>query len=261
MIGNLTFTLYEIFGYVFPGGVAFLAFVVLYWALFVPGVPLGIATFQPGLVTWISVIAASYALGHASQAVGNKLFHAAEKSTLDSQAGSAPSWLREQAQQSARRILNVNSDQLEPRWVFRALDEYALQTGKDGDRDMFVYREGFYRGTALSLFFLSAALLVRIFIPGTSIHFTKGMFYVSYLELLVTAVFVGGIGFLFVRRYQRFAEYRITRAVLAAIVLQNTPSAPGIPGNPSPVGLPTTGNPAQDLQQRPAETNGKTTLP
>src|SRR6266436_4924062 len=140
-MNNFSFTLYEVFGYVFPGGVAFLAFVILYWAFFVPAVPLGIATFQPGLVTWTSVIVASYALGHAAQAVGNMIFRGAEKSALDSQSGTLPLWLRERARQLTGEIFKVDADRVEPGWIFRTLDEYALQAGKDGDRDMFVYRE------------------------------------------------------------------------------------------------------------------------
>ncbi|MBZ5696771.1 MAG: hypothetical protein LAN36_15605 [Acidobacteriia bacterium] len=154
-MGNLTFTLYEIFGYAMPGGVALLALLIFYWALFVPRMALGIAHFQVGLVTWIAVTLASYILGHAVQGIANACFPSVERSVLDSQHGSAPHWMRERAQHAARAILGVTSEipsQLEPRWVFRALDEYALQNGKDGDREIFVYREGFYRGTALSLF-------------------------------------------------------------------------------------------------------------
>jgi hypothetical protein len=38
------------------------------------------------------------------------------------------------------------------RWAVRVLDEYSVQNGKPGDRDVFVYREGFYRGCAIALF-------------------------------------------------------------------------------------------------------------
>jgi len=221
-MGNLAFTLYEVFGYVLPGGITFLAFVVLYWAFFVPAVPVNIASFQAGLVTWAAVTLASYVLGHAVQAVGNLCFHGAENSALGAEHGSAPTWMRERARQAAIEILDVGSDQqLEPRWLFRVLDEYALQTGKEGDREIFVYREGFYRGTALSLFLLSAVLLVRTFIPGASILFTRGLFYVSFWQLLLTAAILSGVAYLFVRRYQRFAEYRVTRAVLSALVIRN----------------------------------------
>ena len=235
----------------------FLALVLLYWAFFVPCIPLGIATFEPGLVTWASVLVASYALGHAAQGVANKIFPKAEKSALDSASGKLPSWLRKRAQQTAAEILKVNPGEIEPGWVFRTLDEYALQTGKDGDRDIFVYREGFYRGTALSLFFLSAALLVRLFVPGSSIQFTRSLVAVSHLELMLTALIVAGVGYLFLRRYQRFAEYRITRSVLAALVMRRiSPDKDfGAPGSQSYDG-PTSSNPNQASQPGNTEANG-----
>lgn len=224
MMGTLSFTLYEVWGYLLPGGMTLLAFVVLYWSCFVPGVPLGIPNFRAGSLTWIAVIMASYVLGHAVQAVGNVFFREVEISVLNSHKGRAPTWIRERARQAASEILKVVPDQLEPRWIFRTLDEYALQIGNVGDRDIFVYREGFYRGTALSLFILSVALLVRMFVPGASILFTKGLFYLSFWELLTTVLLVASVGYLFVRRYQRFAEYRVTRAILAALVVQGAPA-------------------------------------
>lgn len=221
MVGNLAFTLYEVFGYLLPGGITFIAFAVLYWASFVARMPLGIADFQAGLVTWVAVTITSYVLGHAVQGVGNICFHGMEGSVLDSENGSAPLWMRECARKAAAGILDVGADdQIESRWLFRVLDEFALQSCKDGDREIFVYREGFYKGTSLSLFLLSAALLVRMVVPGACISFTKGPFQILWYEVLVTAAIVGGVAFIFVRRWQRFADYRITRAVLAALVAQ-----------------------------------------
>jgi hypothetical protein len=216
---KLSFTLYEIFGYLLPGGIVFVAFVVLYWALFVPSFPLGIATFQVGLVTWVCVTLASYILGHAAQAVANEYFCVVEKTVLDSQ----PAWMRERALQSARDLLQVAAPEVESRWIVAALDEYTVQSGTAGDREIFVYREGFYRGMALSLFFLSLAIVVRMVFAGASIRFTKGLFLVSWPELFTTAAVIGGIGYLFLERYRRFAEYRITHAIVAALVLQGTP--------------------------------------
>ena len=246
-MGNFTFTLYEVFGYLLPGGVTLIGFVVLYWASFMPGMPLGIASFQAGPVTWVSVSLASYLLGHAWQAIGNLCFHGVEDSLLSSQNGSAPAWMRERARLAASEFLKVNPDQLDPRWIFSALDEYTVQIGKIGDRDLFVYREGFYRATALSLFFLSATLFLRTFVPGASIMFTKGLFHVPGWEAFVTAVLISGAGYLFVRRYKRFAEYRVTHAVLSALVMSST--------------MPSTSKPSQVSQPRPTESNGKATLP
>lgn len=220
MLGNLAFTLYEVFGYLLPGGVVLLGILMLFWAFFVPGVPLGFATYQPGLVTWTALVVASYLLGHGVQGVGNVLLTGAEDAVL-SPTGTAPQWMRLRAAQLARNLLALGWDEIKPGWVVRTLDEYSVQAGEPGDRDMFVYREGFYRGAAIALFFLSIALLVRAWIPGAAIQFTVGLFYISTQEILLTALITSGVGRIFVRRYRRFAEYRITRAVLAALVLEN----------------------------------------
>src|SRR6266568_2878749 len=137
MLDKLTFTLYEIFGYLLPGSVAFVGFGLLYWGLFAPTVPLGVADFQPGLVTWSAIIIASYLLGHAAQAVGNRLLGGIEESAL---AMNEVPWMRERADNSAAELLSVPADKIGARWVYRVLDEYAVQTGQAGDRDMFVYR-------------------------------------------------------------------------------------------------------------------------
>jgi len=226
---KLSFTLYEIFGYLLPGGIVFIAIVVLYWAFFVPTVPLGIATFQVGLVTWVAVIVTSYIMGHAAQAVANKCFRGVEKLVLASQ----PTWMSERAGQAASEILKVDPKELGAKWIITALDEYTIQAGKTGDRDLFVYREGFYRGTTLSLFFLGAAMLVRMLFPGASIMFTKGLFHISWFELLTTSAVISGTGYLFLGRYKRFAEYRITHAIMSALALRGTPMADTGKVNPS----------------------------
>ncbi len=203
-----------------PGAITLHGILVLYWAFFVPRVPLGFATYQPGLVTWAALVVASYLLGHAVQGVANVVLKGVEDAALSS-SGTAPQWMRERAAQLAGKLLAVGLVEIKPGWVVRTLDEYSVQAGELGDRDIFVYREGFYRGTSIALFFLSVALLVRAWIPGASIQFTKGLFYISTVELLFTALITSGIGRMFVRRYRRFAEYRVTRAVLAALVLEN----------------------------------------
>jgi len=224
MTGTLAFTLYEVFGYLLPGSVALQGILVLYWTFFVPRVPLGFATYHPGTVAWTALVIASYLLGHAAQGVANVIHTGAEDAAL-SPSETTPPWMLERATQLARKLLGLgSSDTISARWVVRTLDEYGVQAGELGDRDVFVYREGFYRGTSFAFFFLSIALLVRAWYPGASIQFTKGLFYISTLQLLSTALVTSVIGRIFVWRYQRFADYRITRAVLAALVLDKNPS-------------------------------------
>jgi hypothetical protein len=225
MLENFAFTLYEIFGYLFSGAMGLLGLMLLYWALFVPKVPLGIATFQPGFGTWTVIVVVSYVLGHASQAAGNIFLRSIERRALSMHKDA---WMRERSRQSAAELTGVPADHLQPHWIYRILDEYAVQNGKPGDRDMFIYREGFYRGTCISLFFLAATLLVRGTFPGTSIQFTRWLLPVSTVQLLTTAGICAGLALLFLKRYRRFTEYRITRAVLSALVLQKAkPVEPG----------------------------------
>ncbi len=217
MLEKLTFTLYEVFGYLLPGNVTLVGFMLLYWALFVPRVPLGVVSFQPDLVGWSAIVVTSYLLGHAAQAMGNLTLRKIEESAL---AMKRASWMSERATQTAAGLLGVPAEKIEPRWVYRALDEYAVQSGQAGDRDMFVYREGFYRATSIALFFLSLTLLIRMVVPGASIQFAKWLFPVSCWQSFTTAVIAGLVGWLFLQRYRRFADYRVTRAVLSALVIQ-----------------------------------------
>lgn len=221
VLGNVAFTLYEIVGYFVPGSIAFLACLIFYWTIFSPKTPLGIAGFHPAALASLVIALGCYVLGHAVQAIGNRWFRSVEKSILDLDKGTAPAWLREGARQTAAGVVGADRHQrFEPSWLFRILDEYALQHGRSGDREVLVYREGFYRGVSISLFFLSAALLLRLAVPGASLLLSEGLFRISFLQLLVTLVLVGLIACLLRTRYRRFAEYRVTRAVISAAVLQ-----------------------------------------
>ncbi len=231
MVEKLAFTLYEVFGYLLPGSVALIGFMFLYWAVFAPTVPLGVANFQPSFLMWSLIAIASYLLGHAAQAVANRILRRIERSALAMQG--VP-WMPERAVQTASELLGVQLDKIEPAWVYRALDEYAVQTGKSGDRDMFVYREGFYRASSVTLFFLSLTLLIRMIVPGASIQFTRWLFPVSWLELLTTAVVASLVAWLFLQRYRRFADYRVTRAVLSALVIRKTSSHPRLGDKSTP---------------------------
>jgi hypothetical protein len=222
MLQNFAFTLYEVFGYLLPGGVALFALMLLYWAIFVPLVPLGVASFQLSLGAWTLVVVISYALGHAVQALGNKLLRRIEDAVVNTAADAG---LNEQGRALAAELLGIPAEKIEAKWLYRTLDEYAVQNGKPGDRDMFIYREGFYRGTCIALFLLSLALLIRLAFPGSSIQFTKWLFAVSSWQLLLTAIIVAALGWLYLQRYKRFASYRVTRAVLAALVLRQSSRA------------------------------------
>ena len=246
MLGNFAFTLYELFGYFVPGCVALLGLVITYWSLFVPYVPLNFATYSPGSVTWIAGAFFAYLLGHALQGLTNPFWKQIEYDVLFPN-GNTTAWLGTRAVELASKI-SATSDEFTPiderwriekqikvadakkinasraRWVFRVLDEYNLQFGKPGDRDVFVYREGFYRATSIGLFLLDLSLLVRTLVPGASIAFSKGVFYISNTQLLLSAVLIAGMARILVQRFRRFADYRVSHTVLSALALDKQPT-------------------------------------
>lgn len=222
MLGNLSFTLYEALGYLLPGGVGTLGLLVLYWGLFVPEVPLKCYGYQPGIVAWIAIVLSSYLLGHTMQGLGNILWKRGDESTLSSKR--IPPWMRDRAKEFAAKIVGVSTGEMKLMWAFRVLDEYIVQAGKAGDREMFVYREGFYRGSALALFFLATTVLIRGFVPGCAIQLTSSTFPVSLRQILLTTFVIAGTGGVFVQRYRRFAEYRVLRAVIACLIVQHISS-------------------------------------
>jgi len=224
MLQNFAFTLYELFGYLLPGSVALLALTMLYWALFVPSVPLGIAAFQLSLGAWTVIVVISYALGHAAQALGNKLLGHIEKTA---EKTGVTDVVNQRAHEATAELLGIPVERVTAKWAYRTLDEYAFQTGKPSDREIFIYREGFYRGTCIALFFLSLTLLIRLVIPGASIQFTKWLYPVSVWQFLLTAAITAALAWLFLQRFKRFVSHRVTRAILSGLVLLHNSRAPG----------------------------------
>jgi hypothetical protein len=216
VLNNFTFTLYEIFGYLMPGSITFAGMVTLYWALFNSHGPLRPESFNPQVGIWALLLGTCYILGHAAQALGNRLFRKTEERALEMKSSTD---IRHSARKAAASILGENEAGLKAKWVYRALDEYAVQNGIAGDRDMFVYREGFYRGTCIALFFAAASLVIRAFIPGTTVVYANWSMNVTWHEFAITTGLVSGLGILFYQRYRRFVEYRVSRAALAALVL------------------------------------------
>jgi hypothetical protein len=216
-MGTFAFTLYEVFGYLLPGSVTLFGLALLYWTLFVPKIPLDIVALQPGVGATTVIVVLAYVIGHAIQSVGNKIFPHVEANALAMPKIIAA--MRDRARETAGALVGIAPEQMEPRWTYRILDEYAVQKGQPGDRDMFIYREGFYRGTSTALFFLSVMLLVRIASPETAIRFSKWTYAVSCWPLLLSSLIVAWLGWMLFQRYKRFADYRVTRAVLSALVI------------------------------------------
>jgi hypothetical protein len=229
VIKDLQITLYEVFGYLLPGMVLLTSLLLLFWAIFFP-----VSTLRFDLKTtevWLAFLILSYVAGHMGQAVGNliqKRLKSAETLVLG-QAGELSPEVLKACKAKAAKAYEVDPDALSDYWLFRLCDDAVLRTGKLGEREIFQYREGFYRGTAVGFAVLSLASLAFMarlwFVEGHCLKFAGSEWGLTPWQMLFVAVVAAGFSFLAVQRYRRFGAYRVTHAMLGFLTVQEAGKA------------------------------------
>jgi len=223
---DLKITLYDIFGYLLPGGVFLAGIAILFWAMYIPLTPLAFVELTKE--TWILILLIAYLMGHMTQALGNllmKAFTSPENAVLSKgTADGLPDILLQSTKTKASRMLGIDLKDINPEWLFKICDETVVQSGTFSDREVFQYREGFYRGLVVSLVLLFLSLIIRAKIPGASIKISGMSSPISGIVLVffIIIVFTGILLTFF--RYRRFARHRVTQAVIGFLVLKETKS-------------------------------------
>jgi hypothetical protein len=124
------------------------------------------------------------------------------------------------ARAKAAALSGVPERAIDAEWLYRICDEAVVQCGNLGDREIFVYREGFYRGLTIALAAFAAALAVRMARGETIIaSAAAGVRNVGWdllaFFLVTCLVFI----YLSYKRFRRFGRYRISQAILAFLVM------------------------------------------
>ena len=231
MIKDLQVTLYDVFGYIIPGVVFAAALSALFIGCFVP--VLEFATIPRGPWSAVACLVLAYICGHAAQAIGNVLstfFPVPEDEALaPNRSGTqCPAIFVEASRKKMAEILQLSQMELSPRWFYRACDA-AAGTDRTTERDLYTYREGFYRGmTIASLLWLIVAifLLGRRWVkyPPTRLVFPHGAFEFDIGVLVFSLLLATAATYLFFVRYRRFAAYRVSAALLG-FLFSATPAA------------------------------------
>ncbi|MBX9680699.1 MAG: hypothetical protein K2X38_18240 [Gemmataceae bacterium] len=240
---EIQFSLYEVFGYLLPGTALCAGLGLVFWALYFP---------QPAILfdiktaeVWVTFIAFGYVAGHVAQAIGNKIvkrFTSAEEKIV-TDANAFPAELVKACREKVAKMLTTDAQpglvladgsnaaepakDLPPIWLYRFCDDAVLRSGKLGEREVYIYREGFYRGTFVGFVVLTVGLVafaLRLWFGaengaariGTA-ELTGGR--VAYFAVL--SAFAAR--FLWVR-YWRFAEYRVTQALLGFLTIKDKAS-------------------------------------
>jgi hypothetical protein len=210
-------TLYDIFGYLLPGLVALGALGTLAWSLFWPRHPLH--AFVKGGAGWFALIVTGYVIGHLVQAVANWL--------AEELAGPDPESERRPEKRAFSKLPQGLRDKIEAgtkvkknaRLNYRICDTVLGQSSVTGDREMYQYREGFYRGLVVALPLAFAAMLVRLGRDGAAVKSGQTVHTLSSGVLGALAITLGVAALLAWGRYRRFQEYKINNAFLGYLAL------------------------------------------
>jgi hypothetical protein len=215
---SLRFTIYEILGYVAPGLVCLAALCLIVWAAFWPQTPLAIARYTTGKEEIALVLFAAYTLGHFVQGISN-LHPNAEISVKKDQKHRA---LIEQARLSLARRCKIDTYSYSITQLVSLSQGLLLHSGKTDDHEVFLYREGFYRGSSLSYVLLTVSLFVRALRHPTAIIVAGSRIDLTFHFFIFAIVLSSAVSFVFYQRYRRFGRYLILNLLHCACLPEQT---------------------------------------
>jgi hypothetical protein len=227
MFKDLQVTLYEVFGYLIPGMVNLWALVILYWALFFPAQI--VAVDIPTGELWVAFLVVAYIAGHMAQAVGNlveqKCLKPVEQLVIENTAPDRlPQAVVDACKVKATELTKADMANAHPRLLYRVCDDAVIRSGKIGEREVYVYREGFYRGIFISFSVMAVAcvaLCIRLFwVTERQVMLAKVQWGVTQWQLVFFAAVSVIWAWLSFRRYRRFGDYRTTHALLGFLTVK-----------------------------------------
>lgn len=215
---NIRLPLYDVFGYLLPGIVAMLAVGLVIWSVYLPSVSLAFIVVPKQ--AWVLLAVLAYFAGHFVQALGNvfsDLLERPEERVFGEGAQPDCKVLVKQAHSLLHSEVGVTN--VSPLWTYRLCDATVLHSGTTSEREIFVYREGFYRGASVSFALLTIGLLVRCFAGTTSFLWNGGPVFIprSLLVLLLAISSAGSA--LMISRFHRFAQYRVRHALISFLLI------------------------------------------
>lgn len=224
---ELQVSLYEVFGYLIPGLVASCASLIVYWTFFI-SVPFTWGSYDGGL--WWLALLVVYLVGHLVQSLANIILVRRSNISLVLEPGSSssmPEQVLDEARKLAKSLIwpSFTAD-LTPSSLYELCDAYVQQKGVCDSREIYLYREGFYRGLSTATALLAVAILLRIFCAKSEVFFGEFHHALSRPELGFLAIASAGSSWLFFRRFRRFGRYLVTHGIYTALVLRASSQHP-----------------------------------
>lgn len=220
MLQSLRISLYEVFGYLIPGALAVAAFALGFWAFFSASQKITVHPFAPE--GWIAFGTLSYLAGHVIQGLCNVLTENIEwtKRVLCPETEHVPPIIHGALVPRIRRLTGLDLSS-EPGLLQSVCASLIADRGTQPDREVFEYREGFYRGLMVSFALIAACLALaamrtplELLLWEVSSTFSRG----AVLTLAATACVSSVISAL---RYKRFASHHKRVVMLGVLVLDD----------------------------------------
>jgi hypothetical protein len=217
---DIKISLYDVFGYFFPGTILLASFGVYFWARFVPEHTSFPIAFGP--TEWTLAILASYVAGHICQAIGSSVFPT--QSSMDKDYANSkliPKEITDKVDYELGQTFGIDPspDKVSAYWKITLCDQALLQRGKTEYREIFEYREGFYKGLSLSFYILTATLLYRMSVPGAQIQIGEETYVLSQEFFIFATLISLFISAVLQKRHKRFAFYRTREAIVGFLTL------------------------------------------
>jgi hypothetical protein len=218
---EIQITLYEIFGYLVPGFVFAGSISMGYWTVFEKN-DLVISKIEAPF--WFLIVMISYLAGHVTQSIANIILGQRSTARLCFRNGKKGigDHLIEASKDLTMEIIKPGvSGRPDHTTILEVCDAMIEHRGSPQTREVYLYREGFYRGMWVALAFLSLVLLWRSFLEKSVFKFEGFSHNFTSWEMLVLAAISGIVGILFFFRFRRFGKYLITHKVASALVLKH----------------------------------------
>jgi hypothetical protein len=214
-------TLYEVFGYVAPGTLALIAVAIATWGFYYPSSNLTVIAPHYNVIVLGSLLLLAYLAGHIIQALGNLCFVSAEvRPKLVAECKAIADSAAETLRNTYRNIETV------PKFkdIVSLSGAVLSQTGNGDEYELYIYREGFYRGASIGIFFCGVSLMIRLLHP-TLVSISGKQLTIPLSLLCLTGLSCFGAAWLFYSRFKRFGEYRVRHILNVVTIFQNRPKS------------------------------------
>ena len=218
VIKDIQVTLYEIFGYLFPGAIVLFALAIGFAGIFWPNECLALDANLSNFEI-VLLLFSSYLIGHITQGLANYLeILPAVRKSLKEHSLLSPDLLSLLKTSLSKRYGLANAN-IPIREIYDLCDQTLLHHSSLGEREIFIYREGFYRGCTVALAVLAIALFPWDIRSSGCVSFHADIIRFSRCQMLpFTFMIIAGAYFTF-ERYKRFQKLKIKTCLLRFLSL------------------------------------------